>query len=371
MNIPLVNLARQYQSIQKEIDAAIKGVCTKSDFILGSAVNTFETSFARYIDTTHCVGLASGTDAIKLMLLAAGIKPGDEIITQANTFISTILPVIELGAKPVLVDCNPETGAIDVALVEAAITKKTRALLPVHLYGRPAPMNELKNLQINKSTNLQILEDAAQAHGSSINGNKCGSFGDMAAFSFYPGKNLGAYGDGGAVTTKSARYAKTLTILRNIGQRKKYDHVRLGFNSRLDTIQAAVLSVKLNHLDRWNKKRAAVAQTFIKELADIGDLTLPSNSTPGVETNWHLFVVRTKKRDALMKYLEKNGIHCGIHYPIPLHTTPALKFLGYKQGTFPVSEKRAQTMISLPIYAELKENEIDYITRTIRKFFST
>jgi dTDP-4-amino-4,6-dideoxygalactose transaminase len=369
MNIPLVNLARQYQSIQEEIDRAIKGVCTKSDFVLGSAVNSFETSFARYIGTTHCVGLASGTDAIKLMLLAAGIKPGDEVITQANTFISTVLPIIELGAKPVLVDCDPMTGAIDVSQVNNAITKRTRVILPVHLYGRPAPMRELKLLTTHYPL-LTILEDAAQAHGATTNGKRMGSIGHMAAFSFYPGKNLGAYGDGGAITTNSSKYAKTITILRNIGQRKKYDHTLLGFNSRLDTIQAAVLSVKLKHLDRWNSRRSRIAKTLIDALTGVGDLMLPPPPTPDAVTNWHLFVIQTKKRDRLMKFLAKNDIHAGIHYPVPLHLTPALKFLGYKKGDFPVSENRAKSMISIPMFAELTDPEVAHIIKTVKRFFA-
>jgi dTDP-4-amino-4,6-dideoxygalactose transaminase len=351
MDIPLVNLARQYTTIQKDIDAAIRSVCKKSDFILGDEVDTFEKEFANYIDVKECVGVASGTDAIKLMLIAAGIKPGDEVITQANTFISTVLPIIELGAIPIFVDVEPDTGRIDVDQVKNAITRKTRAILPVHLYGLPSDIPSLtKLLSSTKFSKLLLLEDAAQAHGSSIDGKKTGSFGSMAAFSFYPGKNLGAYGDGGAVTTNNESFAKKLRVLRNIGQQKKYHHTLLGFNSRLDTIQAAILSVKLKHLDAWNKKRNIIAHQYIQGLTDIGDLVLPySNFQQGVTraeglprrgplvgilgrkpaagrretnrsstTNWHLFVIQTKKRDALMDYLGKHGIHCGIHYPFPL-----------------------------------------------------
>jgi dTDP-4-amino-4,6-dideoxygalactose transaminase len=367
MNIPLVNLQRQYQNIKKDVDTAIKKVCTRGDFILGSEVSEFEKAFATYTGVNYCVGLASGTDAIKLMLIAADIHPGDEIITQANTFISTVLPIIELGAKPVLVDVDPFTGDIDPVRVEKAITKKTRALLPVHLYGRPAPMEKL--LSIAKKYHLLLLEDAAQAHGSSVSRKKAGSLGHMAAFSFYPGKNLGAYGDGGAVVTKNKKYYNSLMILRNIGQRKKYDHVRLGFNSRLDTIQAAILSVKLHQLDTWNEKRKDIAQTFIDELTGVGDLILPTVSRPKAETSWHLFVICTKKRDQLASYLLKRGIHTGIHYPVPLHTTPALSRLGYKKGDFPAAEARAKTMLTLPLYAELTKKEISFITQTIKKFF--
>ncbi len=367
MNIPLVNLARQYASIKREADAAIARVCAKADFILGDAVGEFEEAFARYIGVSHCVGVASGTDAIKIMLQAAGITKGDEVILQANTFIASALPVIELGATPVFVDCD-EDGMIDVEGVKRAITKRTKAILPVHLYGRPAPMEKLTTLA--RAHKLLVLEDAAQAHGASISRKKTGSFGDMAAFSFYPGKNLGAFGDAGAITTNNARYAETIRIIRNIGQKKKYDHIRLGTNSRLDTIQAAVLSVKLKHLDAWNEKRNAVAKQYIAMLAGVGDIILPSEVGKDEYQNYHLFIVRTARRDALAKYLEEKGIHTGIHYPTALHLTPALKFLGYKKGDFPVSEDRAKTMLTLPIYAELTQKEIAYIIREIRKFFA-
>ena len=357
MNIPLVNLQRQYQSIKKEVDAAMLSVCESADFILGSEVEFFEKKFAEYIGVKHCIGVASGTDAIKLMGLAAGIKAGDEVIVQANTFIATILPFIELGAKPIFIDCNPD-GSINVDLVKNATSKRTKAIVPVHLYGNPAP---------KITSRIMVLEDAAQAHGSSINGKKCGSFGAMAAFSFYPGKNLGAYGDGGAVTTNSAKLAEKLRVLRNIGQKKKYDHIILGTNSRLDTIQAAILSVKLKYLDTWNKKRYSIALRYVSHLRDIGDLVLPAASQ---DTNWHLFTIQTKHRDKLMKHLESKGIHTGIHYPVPLHLTPALKFLGYKKGDFPVAEARAKTILTLPLYAELTDIEIDHIIESIKLFFT-
>lgn len=366
MNISLVNLQRQYLSIKKDVDRTIRKVCTKSDFILGSAVTEFEQAFANYIGVKYCVGVASGTDAIKLMALAAGIKPHDEVIVQANTFISSVLPIIELGAKPVFVDCDKDSGAINVDQVKKAITRRTRAIIPVHLYGRPAPMDEIKRITHHVSR-ITILEDAAQAHGSALGGKKCGSFGDMAAFSFYPGKNLGAFGDGGAITTNSNKFAETIRILRNIGQKKKYDHVRLGTNSRLDTIQAAILLVKLKHLDVWNKKRKKIALRYLSHLGNVGDIRLPEADPT---TNWHLFVIRTKKRDALAKYLEIRGIHTGIHYPVPLHLTPALKFLGYKKGDFPVSEARANTMLTLPLWAELSNNEVEYSIKTIKKFYA-
>jgi dTDP-4-amino-4,6-dideoxygalactose transaminase len=413
MNIPLVNLARQYTTIEQDIQKAILAVCKTGDFILGQQVEAFEAQFAKYIGVKYCIGVASGTDAIKLMALASGIKPGDEIITQANTFIATVLPFIELGAIPVFVDCD-EHGAINVDHVKKAITKKTRAIIPVHLFGVPAPMKELSLL--SRKHNLLLLEDAAQAHGSTLAGRKCGSFGHMSAFSFYPGKNLGALGDGGAIVTNSPKYAAAIRMIRNIGQKKKYDHTILGTNSRLDTIQAAALSVKLKHLDAWNKKRDSIAHTLIRGLTGVGDLILPypyhheedmpflqsasraqlanhTNSTATSQTttirasektraahkkhgmspsktNWHLFVIQTKRRDALASYLNNAGIHTGIHYPVPLHMTPALKFLQYKKGDFPVSEARARTMLTLPLYAELTEKEVQYIVKTIKQFYA-
>lgn len=369
MNIPLVNLSAQYRHIAPHVDSAIKNVCQKGDFILGHAVGEFEDAFAKYVGAKYAVGVASGTDGMKLMGLAAGIKPGDEIITQTNTFIATVLPFIELGAKPVFVDCDMDTGAIEIDAVKAAITKKTRAIIPVHLFGRPAPVHELSALA--RRHKLLVLEDAAQAHGSAIGGKKCGSFGHMAAFSFYPGKNLGAMGDGGAITTNSEKLAETVRIIRNIGQKQKYDHVRLGTNSRLDTIHAAVLSVKLKYLDRWNDSRNTLALRLINGLTGIGDIMTPPMPPKTIYQNYHLFVIRTGKRDRLARFLESRGIHTGIHYPVPLHLTPALKFLGYGKGDFPAAETRAKTMLTLPLYAELKEKEVEYIIKTVRKFYET
>lgn len=368
-HIPLVNLERQFTSIEKDVTRKMLQVCRKSDFILGDEVEEFEAAFATYIGVSYCVGVANGTDAIKLMAIASGIGKGDEIIMQANTFIATALPFIELGATPVFVDCDPKTGQISVDAVKRAITKKTRVIIPVHIYGYPAPMNELLRLTVNDSR-LTILEDSCQAHGSIVNGKQCGSFGDMAAFSFYPGKNLGAYGDGGAVVTNSKKLWEKLKIIRNIGQKKKYDHIMLGTNSRLDTIQAAVLSVKLPHLDSWNRKRNTIALRYLRELSDVRGLAVPPLPSEGIATNWHLFVIQTPKRDALMKYLLAKGIHTGIHYPVPLHLTPALKFLGYKNGDFPNSEHRATTILTLPLYAELTEKEANGIIRAIRSFFA-
>ncbi|OGG11957.1 hypothetical protein A2Z00_04070, partial [Candidatus Gottesmanbacteria bacterium RBG_13_45_10] len=294
-----------------------------------------------------------------------------QIIVQANTFIATVLPIIESGATPIFVDVDKLTGTIDVVKVRRALTKKTRAIIPVHLFGYPAPILELsKLLSLSKpSSPLWIIEDAAQAQGTTIGDKKAGSFGVLSAFSFYPGKNLGAYGDGGAVTTNSKALVEEIKILRNVGQKTKYVHTRLGTNSRLDTIQAAILLVKLKHLHAWNKKRIAIANAYREALAGCGDIITPPPTPPGAKAIYHQFVIRTQKRNPLMKFLEKRGIHCGIHYPSPLHLTPALRFLGYKRGDFPVAEERARTMLSLPMFPELDDNEIAFVTSSIRTFF--
>ncbi|MEK7592365.1 MAG: DegT/DnrJ/EryC1/StrS family aminotransferase, partial [Patescibacteria group bacterium] len=360
--IPLINLQRQYSSIKLSIDAAISRVLTRGDFILGEDVEKFEKEFARFTGMKYAISCASGTDAIKLVLMTTGVKPRDEVIVQTNTFIATLLPVLELGATAVLVDCDEHTGQIDVEKVKCAITPRTRAILPVHLYGHVAPIPKLKivtrdalRVSHNASRCITIIEDCAQSigvlqgvgvlQGETLQIAHTGNLGVAGAFSFYPGKNLGAYGDGGAVITNDKKIADKIRILRNIGQDRKYHHLYLGFNSRLDTLQAAILRVKLKHIKEWNRKRHAIAITYMSNLQGIGDLSLPEQPTHTYETNWHLFVIRTKNRDALAKFLEKHGIATGIHYPIPLHLQPALKYLGYKKGDFPAAEMRAKTML--------------------------
>lgn len=369
MNIPLVNLARQYQTLKPEIDAAVGKVLTRGDFILGRAVAEFEKSFASYIGVKYCVGLASGTDAIKLALQVSGVGPGDEVITQVNTFIASVAPILELGAKPILVDVDESSGSIDLAEVQKYFHKRTKAILPVHLYGYPVDIPTLVKLIKQTSPATILIEDAAQAHGSLIGKRKAGSFGRLSAFSFYPGKNLGAYGDAGALVTNEQKIARRLTLLRNHGQEHKYQHVALGMNSRLDTIQAAVLAVKLKYLDRWNKARQRLAKLYCQELAGVGDVILPPTPPPGYRTNWHVFAIRSRRRDRLNSYLAKHGVHCGIHYPIPLHLQPCLAILGYRKGSFPHAEQRARTLLSLPMFAELTDQEMEYITGHIRKFF--
>lgn len=365
--IPLVDLSKQYKSIKKDVLFGVTKVLSKGNFILGEELAEFENSFAGYCNVKHCVGVASGTDALLLSLRALGVGPGDEVITVANTFIATVLPIVYLGAKPVLVDINPDTYEMAPQKVENAITKRTKVIIPVHLFGMPAPMREI--MKIARRHKLFVLEDACQAHGSSINGKQCGSFGDIAAFSFYPAKNLGAAGDGGMVTTNKKLLADKVSMMRDVGQSKKYIHDVVGYNSRLDTLHAVVLSVKLKKLDEWNKKRNQIANLYRKFLSDT-PVILPPEIPNGYVTNYHLFVIRTKKRDKLFEFLRKNNIFCGIHYPIPVHLQKAMKVLGYKKGNFPVTEKYAKEILSLPMHPHLTEKEVRFICSIIKKFFS-
>lgn len=355
--IPFVDLQSQYQSIKADIDAGMAGVLTRGDFILGGDVTKFEEEFAAFCGVTHCVSVANGTDALKLALEALGIGPGDEVITTAHTYIATALAIMQVGARPVLVDCEPEYFLIDVSKIEAAITPKTKAILPVHLYGQPADMDPI--LAIARRHCLKVVEDACQAHGATYKGTKCGALGDIAAFSFYPGKNLGAYGDGGAVTTNDPALADKVKLLRNYGQRVKYEHLEKGGNSRLDTIQATVLRVKLRHLADWNAKRAAAAAAYGPALAG-RDLMLPKVAPWGTHV-FHLYVVRTKDRAGLMAQLDAANAQHGIHYPIPIHRQGAMADLGYPAGSFPVAETIAPEILSLPMFPELSQDQISRV----------
>jgi len=363
--IPLVDIVRQDRKLQPKIIRAIRKITKKGDFILGQEVELFERDFANYCGVKFAVGVSSGSDAIMLALRAIGIKPGDEIIVQANTFISTVLPIIYLGAEPVLVDINPDTYNIDVNKIEKKITKKTRAIFPVHLYGQICEMDKIS--KIAKKHNLFVIEDAAQAHGSTLNNKKAGTFGDIACYSFYAGKNLGAYGDGGAVVTNKKKFADKIRILRHIGQAKKYIHIEKGYNNRLDTIQAAILRIKLRELDKWNKERRRIAKYFNKQLRNFV-LAIPIE-IPGSQSNYHLYVVRVNNRDKLLACLHKNKIYAGIHYPNPIHLHKALSDLPYKKGDFPISEKHAKEILSLPIFPYMSTKEADIIVKTIRKFY--
>jgi dTDP-4-amino-4,6-dideoxygalactose transaminase len=369
MQIPLVDLKAQYASLAEEMAAAVTGVMQRGDFILGGAVQEFEKNFAAYIGTTHCVGVNSGTDALWLALAAAGVKAGDEVLVPANTFIATALAVTLAGARPVLVDADPGTYNLDWTRLEAALTRRTRAVIPVHLYGQPADMDRI--LAFAADHNLIVVEDACQAHAAMVNGRRCGSLGLLGCFSFYPGKNLGAYGDGGAVTTSDPALAEKISVLRNCGQKVKYVHPVKGGNSRLDTMQAAVLNVKLPHLDAWTRSRIHNAHLYARHLAGIRELQLPSFDKRAEFSHvFHLYVVRAVRRDALLAFLREKGVFGGIHYPIPIHLQEAYAELGHKAGAFPVSEKAANEILSLPMYAELSEDAIRYIADCIREFYA-
>lgn len=367
MLIPLVNLKKQYKTIKPEIDKTVERILKEGNFILGKEVEEFEYAFAKYCKTKYCVGVASGTDALLLGLQVLGIGSGDEVITTANTFVATILPIVYRGGRPVLIDINPMTYQMDIEQLKKAITKKTKVIIPVHLYGIPAPMDEI--LPIARRYKIKVLEDACQAHGASLDGKRCGSFGDLAAFSFYPGKNLGAAGDAGAITTNNKKFVDKLYAMRNIGQFEKYKHDILGYNSRLDTIHAAVLSVKLKKLDAWNARRRKLAALYNELLKDL-PVVLPPKLDKEYLVNYHLYVIRTSRRDKLLKFLKEENIFCGIHYPIPAHLQKALSILKYHRGDFPVSEKYAKELLSLPIYPELTKTKVQHICSLIKKFFT-
>lgn len=365
MNIPFVDLKAQYHAIQPEVNAAIADVLENTDFILGRAVGEFEEAFAAYCDTEYAIGVDSGYSALELILRAYDIGPGDEVITAANTFVATVLAITMCGATPVLVDADPVTYNLDPNQLEAAITPATRAILPVHLYGQPADMDPI--ITIARKHGLLVFEDAAQGHGGRYHGRRVGALSDAAAFSFYPGKNLGAYGDGGAVVTNDRTVADRLRLLRNLGQRVKYQHEVKGFNRRLDTIQAAVLKTKLPHLDHWNAQRRRAAADYQRLLAGIPGVVTPSVAKD-VEHVYHLYVIRTPNRDAMQECLKKAGVATGLHYPTPIHLQQAYCELGYQRGEFPVTEGLAADILSLPIYPELTSDMVAYVAETIHQF---
>ena len=365
--VPFVDLGAQYRTIEGEIGEATSRVIQQSDFILGREVSLFEEEFAAFCEAKYAIGVDSGTSALELALRAYDIGPGDEVITAANSFIASALAISHAGARPILVDVDPSTYTVDVSAIEKAITPRTKAVIPVHLYGHPAHMNPIRELADKHG--LVIIEDACQAHGTRYKGRREGSLGHAAAFSFYPGKNLGAYGDGGIVVTNDRGIARRLEMLRNYGQKEKYQHLFRGYNRRLDTLQAAVLRVKLRYLEKWNAARRWNAVLYHKFLDGCG-LLLPGEA-PGAESVWHLYVIRAEQRDALKEHLISRGISASIHYPIPIHVQPAYLDLGYKKGDFPVTESCAHQVLSLPMYAEISQDQIEYVAKTIRNFLST
>ena len=363
VKVPYLDLKAQYESIKSEIDAAIASVLRSSQFVLGSEVARFEEEFAGYCGASQCIAVNSGTSALHLALLAAGVGSGDEVITVPFTFVASVAAVLYAGARPVLVDIDPRTFTIDPRAIESAITSRTKAILPVHLYGQTADMDPI--MEIARRHGLVVVEDAAQAHGARYKGRSAGTIGDIGCFSFYPTKNLGAYGEGGALTTSNPVYAKTIRMLRDWGQDRKYHHVLRGYNYRMEGIQGAILRVKLRRLEAWTERRRAIASLYNHELANAA-VELPA------EMSWarhvyHVYTLRCKNRDALQAALQRDGIQTAIHYAEPAHLQPAYSNMGYSQGDFPESEAAAKGVLSLPMYPELTDQGAQLVSRIVRE----
>jgi dTDP-4-amino-4,6-dideoxygalactose transaminase len=372
MSVPFVDLQAQYRAIKREVDEAIGRVVESAAFILGREVEAFESAFAEYLGAKFCVGVNSGTAAIQLAVTACGVGAGDEVIVPANTFFATAEAVSTAGATPVFVDADPVSYTIDVNKIEAAINERTRSIIPVHLYGQAADLDPI--FEIAARHNLSVIEDAAQAHGSLYKGRRVGALGRANCFSFYPGKNLGAYGEGGAVVTDDAEVARRVRLLRDHGSERKYRHDIIGYNFRLEGIQGAVLNVKLKYLDGWNELRrvhAARYRELLSALSGGGDeasaLTLP-RELPYARHIYHLYVVQTDERDALQQHLTAAGIQTGIHYPVPVHLQPAYASLGHRAGDFPVAERQAARVLSLPMFPELTGEQIGRVAEAVRAF---
>ena len=362
MKIPLVDLAAQHAEIAGEIAQGFERVINDTGFVLGDEVGRFESAFAEFSSVRHCIGVANGTDALELCLRALGVGAGDEVIVPTNSFAASALAVVRAGATPVFCDIDADTYLIDPSDAAKRITRSTKAIMPVHLYGQICLMEQIADLAT--SENLYVVEDAAQAQGASRLGTRAGGFGVAAGTSFYPGKNLGAYGDAGAVLTNSDDVAERVRGLRNYGAKHKYIHSQMGFNSRLDSLQAAVLNVKLKRLTRWNDQRREAAHRYAELLRDTEDILLPSTSSPG-EHIWHLFVVRVRDRDTVLRTLNEAGIGAGVHYPVPIHLQPAFGFLGSKAGDLPVAEEIASEILSLPIYPEITEEQQRFVADSL------
>lgn len=366
MRVPFVDLKAQYESIKKEITEAIGTVLQNTAYILGEQVELFEQEFASYCGVDFGVGVNSGTTALHLTLLASNVGPGDEVITVPNTFIATAEAISLTGAKPVFVDVEPDTYNIDVTKVEAAITRNTKAIIPVHLYGQPADMDPL--LDIAHSNNLVVIEDSCQAHGAEYKGKKAGALGDAGCFSFYPSKNLGALGEGGFVATNNEKMADTVRVLRDHGQKRKSCHDIKGINGRLEGIQGAVLRAKLRKLEEWNNHRREKA-FYYNRLLDKLPVTTPSEAEYAKHV-YHLYVIRAQNRAELSDWLSENSVATGIHYPIPIHLQKAYADLGHKAGDFPVVEEHVKEIVSLPMFPHISEDQVEYVVDTIRKFLS-
>jgi dTDP-4-amino-4,6-dideoxygalactose transaminase len=362
--IPFVDLKAQYLTIKDEIDSAIREVVESCNFILGDQVEAFEDDFASFCGTRHAIGLNSGTSALHLALLAAGVKAGDEVITVSDTFVATAAAICYTRAKPVFVDIDPLYCTMDPAKIEAAITPRTKVVMPVHLYGSCADMDPIR--EIARRHNLIVIEDAAQAHAAEYMGARAGSLSDIACFSFYPGKNLGAYGEAGAVVTNNTEYAETVRRLRDHGQSQKYYHDEIGYNYRMEGIQGAVLRVKLRHLENWTLARRQHAAAYREVLA--GSAVRLVEPLPQGRSAWHIFPIFTPKRNELLDYLKARGIGTGIHYPIPVHLQRGYRHLGYKRGDFPLTEQACDEELSLPMYAELPQSHLKEVVAAIQDF---
>lgn len=364
MKIPFVDLKAQYRSLKPEILSALEAVCENTSFILGPAVQEFEQNFARFLGVPHVIGVNSGTSAVQLAVQAL-INPGDEVITTPNTFIATAEAITAAGGKVVFCDIDEETYTMDAGKLEEAVTPRSRAIVPVHLYGQPADMDPI--LEIAWQHNLFVIEDAAQAHAAEYKGKKAGTLGDAAAFSFYPGKNLGAYGEAGAVTTASDQVARFTRLYRDHGSREKYVHEIEGHNMRMEGFQGAVLNVKLPYLEEWTAARRKNAARYNALLQDLPGVVIP-REMPYAKHVYHLYVVRVKNREALQAHLAEMGVASGFHYKFPLHLQKAYAHLGYKPGDFPVTERVMEEIISLPMYPELTEEQIDYVVDAIKQY---
>jgi len=363
VQVPYLDLKAQYRSIKPEIDAAVARVLDTCQFVLGAEVAGFEQDFAAYCGAAECIALNSGTSALHLALLAAGVGNGDEVITVPFTFVASVAAVLYAGARPVLVDIDPRTFTMDPSAIEAAITPRTKAILPVHLYGQPADMDPIMEVALRHG--LVVIEDAAQAHGAKYKGRSIGSVADITCFSFYPTKNLGAYGEGGAVTTNNAEYARTIRMLRDWGQGGKYHHVLRGYNYRMEGLQGAILRVKLRHLEEWTAARRKVAGKYDRLLANCG-VELPV-AMPWARHVYHLYTLRSEDRDGLQAALLAEGIQTAVHYAVPAHLQPAYADLGYGEGAFPESEAAASQVLSLPIYPELSEQAVASVAGAVKR----
>lgn len=376
MNIPFLDLKANYNSIKSEVDAAIQNVLDNTAYILGASVQNFEKDFAAAQQVKYCLGTSSGTDANHLVLWGLGIGPGDEVIMPANTFIATAWGATLCGATPVFVDCHPESYNIDPAKIEAAITKKTKAIVAVHLYGQSADLDPL--IEIARKHDLILVEDAAQAHLAEYNGKPIGGLTAAASFSYYPGKNLGAYGEGGAVTTNDEALYNKIKKLREHGQSQKYYHDTFGHNYRMEGIQGAVLGVKLKHLSKWTDARRSVAAKYKAGLKDVAKVITPKEMAYAKHV-YHLYVIQlndgtleasSQLRDKLKDFLTQNGVNVGLHYPIPLHMQECFKGLGYKKGDFPNSERIAEAGLSLPMFPEMSDEQVNYVIEKVKEFFN-